>query len=398
MFKYNKIAFVIIFLFSLTIFYCTAETGGVNTAESGTYTELLSLFNEFREFQQLNSNNDVHDYTAATMEKQYNDLKSFQSRLGAIDPGVWSVSDQIDYHLVRAEMNGLEFQHRVLRPWSRDPSFYLEQAPRIPRNLKFPLQGDELSGFQTRLLAIPEHYNQAKMNMKDLSKVAGDLALFTIHDMEESDSAFPGLVDRLTEFHPDLVADAKNSQGAIDNYLTWLKENLEKMTASAGVGIENYNWMMKNIYLLPYTWNEIRSIVELEDNRIITFQKLEENRNRNLPLLTPVASAEERRRSVLNSIERVMNFIRDDKIFTIQDYIVVDNYLQGRLRSTSRPWPEKHDYFLNFSHRESLMEETHEMVGHHFDVLRQQNDDRPIRGAREHEGPYMISLLPGWKD
>ncbi len=391
MFKCNKIAVALIFLFNQTLFYCTAETGRPNTAASGSYTELLSLFNEFREFQQLNSENDVPDYTSATMENQYSDLKSFQSRLVAIDPGNWSVSDQIDYHLVRAEMNGLEFQHRVLRPWSRDPSFYLQQAPRIPQNLKFPLQGDELTEFKARLLAIPEFYNQAKMNMKDLAMVAGDLAIFTIHDMEESDSPFPDLVDRLTEFHPDLVIDAQNAQSAIDDYLTWLKNNQGKMTTSAGVGIENYNWMMKNIYLFPYTWNEIRSIVELEDNRVITFQKLEENRNRNLPPLTPVASAEERRRSVLNSIERVMNFIRDEKIFTVQDYIVVDNYLQGRMRSTGRPWPEKHDYFRNFSHRESLMEETHEMVGHNFDVLRQQNDGRPIRGAREHEGPYDIA-------
>ena len=31
------------------------------------------------------------------------------------------------------------------------------------------------------------------------------------------------------------------------------------------------------------------------------------------------------------------------------------------------------------------------MVGHHFDLLRVLHDDRPIRGNREHEGPYDIA-------
>ena len=31
----------------------------------------------------------------------------------------------MDYELVRAEMNGFDFDARVLQPWARDPAFYL---------------------------------------------------------------------------------------------------------------------------------------------------------------------------------------------------------------------------------------------------------------------------------
>jgi hypothetical protein len=388
----KNIAVACIIISNLTLFYCTAETGESFEAGNGDYAELLSLFNEFRTFQQRGDVNGVPDYTAATMEKEYNELKISQSRLAAIDPTSWPVSEQIDYHLTRAEMNGLEFQHRVLRPWSRDPVFYREQAPRLPRDQEFPLREDALSELRMRLRAIPEFYDQAIMNMKDLSGVAGDLAAFAIHDMERGSSPFPDLVDQLTEFHPDLVSDAHNAQSAIDGYLNWLKENREKMTTPAGVGIENYNWMMKYVYLFPYTWNEIRTIVELEDNRVVTFQKLEENRNRKLSPLTPVASQEERRRDIREAVRDVMDFIRDEEIFTIQDYIIPEEYLESRLRGTYRLWPEKHDYFLNFSHREPIMEDTHEMVGHHFDLQRVRSDNRPIRGNREHEGPYDIAV------
>jgi hypothetical protein len=41
-----------------------------------------------------------------------------------MDTSSWTVPQKSDYLLVRAEANGLEFNHRVIRPWSRDPGFY----------------------------------------------------------------------------------------------------------------------------------------------------------------------------------------------------------------------------------------------------------------------------------
>ena len=70
------------------------------------------------------------------------------------------------------------------------------------------------------------------------------------------------------------------------------------MTARAGVGKDNYTWLMKNVYLFPYSWEEIRLIVELEDNRVRTFQRLEANRNRDVPAIARVQSQAEYRASV----------------------------------------------------------------------------------------------------
>jgi hypothetical protein len=376
------------------------EWPGLSTREirnSSDHADLIGLFREFREFDKPKVTNGIPDYSAAAIEKQYRELKTFQSRLAAIDPCGWSVSEQIDYHLVRAEMNGLEFKHRVLRPWSRDPSFYQNLIPRLRRIQKLPLKGEVLIRFRTRLEAIPEIIKQAKMNLKNLSEVAGDLATFAIHNLESSTS-FQSLATQLIDHHPDLVPDVKEAQASIDDYLGWLKENHSKMTASAGVGKENYNWMLKNVYLFPYTWEECRMIVELEDNRVITFQKLEENRNRNLPPLKPVASQEEYRSHIQETLHHLMKFIRDEEIFTVQDYLVIDDYWESRMRATTRPWPEKmedlikQDYFLLFGLRDTLFHETHEMLGHDFDLLRVRQDDRPIRGNREHEGPYDVAL------
>ena len=84
----------------------------------------MKLFEEFVAFERPPLKDGAPDYTAATIATRQATLKTFQSRLAAIDPTAWPVEQQVDHALVGAEMNGLDFDLRVLRPWARDPAFY----------------------------------------------------------------------------------------------------------------------------------------------------------------------------------------------------------------------------------------------------------------------------------
>ncbi len=111
-------------IISLGFLGCSPASKQKALTSGGTYEDLVKLFEEWREFQKPAIIDGVPDYTAEAMAKQYRELKNFQARLRAIDPTSWPISQQVDWHIVRAEMNGLEFDHRVLRPWSRNPRFY----------------------------------------------------------------------------------------------------------------------------------------------------------------------------------------------------------------------------------------------------------------------------------
>ena len=89
----------------------------------------MSLFTDWRAFQRPKIVNGVPDYTAAAMAAQHKALAGYQSRLAAIDAAGWPVPQQVDYHIVRAEMNGLEFDHRVRQPWATNPAFYVTIFP-----------------------------------------------------------------------------------------------------------------------------------------------------------------------------------------------------------------------------------------------------------------------------
>ncbi|HYV41473.1 MAG TPA: hypothetical protein VEO02_06745, partial [Thermoanaerobaculia bacterium] len=92
---------------------------------STRYEDLLSFFREWRAFQKPRLVDGVPDYSAGAMATQQRELSSWRQRLAALDPSGWSVARQVDYDVVRAEIAGLDFDHRVLKPWANNPAFYV---------------------------------------------------------------------------------------------------------------------------------------------------------------------------------------------------------------------------------------------------------------------------------
>ena len=114
----------------------------------------MSLFGDFRKFQEPKLKNGVPDYTMSAMEEQRRGITKFQERLAAINISEWPISQQVDYHLVRAEMNGIDFYHRVLQPWTRDPDFYATRNFGMRRMPTLPLQKDKIDGYRIKLISI----------------------------------------------------------------------------------------------------------------------------------------------------------------------------------------------------------------------------------------------------
>ena len=80
---------------------------------SDKYEDLVTFFKEWREFQKPKVVDGVPDYTAQAMAEQKSRIPEFKKRLFDIDSRDWPIPQQVDYEIVRAEINGLEFDHRV---------------------------------------------------------------------------------------------------------------------------------------------------------------------------------------------------------------------------------------------------------------------------------------------
>ena len=385
MFKSAHLAVFFLGIGLIALFGCSP--GGEETAAVGsgtfTYEDLVRLFEEWREFQKPVIIDGVPDYTAEAMAKQHRELKDYQARLEAIDPGSWPVSQQVDYHVVRAEMNGLDFDHRVLRPWSRNPRFYAvyytspSDVPALEGPWRYgtlclwkytyPLEGEQYDDFRMRLKAIPKVLEQAKGNLTEEAK---DLWFLGIKRKKAESRYLENLAERLGKDHPDLVPDFTRAIEAVDEFREWLEEKHKDMAASSGIGVENYNWYMKNVHLWPYTWEEQLVIMNRELERSIACLKLEENRNRHLPQLKPPENREEYQKRHDEAVEYFMDFMREN-VMTLPEY------MNGTLKRTVGfiPPDRLRDFFTQVDYHDPLPLRCHGT--HWFDLARMENEPHP---------------------
>lgn len=395
MFKCKRLTIVYIVFTCFAVFHTCSES-----AASSSYDKLVALFNEFREYQEPPISEGIPDYSAAAMEEKHRGLKEFQKRQAALNIDDWPVWQKVDYHLVRAEMNAVHFHHRVLKSWARDPGFYSMSAgdtgPSIDLiryvsplfDVELPVSNEDHSQFQAILQDVPGLYEQARSN---LTIAAGDLADLALRFNRNDARVFDRIAQRLQGHHPDLAADAKRAGEAARDYLEWLEQNKHKMTAPAGVGKDNYSWWMRNVQLMPWGWEESNAIIQREYDRVITFLKLEEHRNRNLPPLEAAMSQKAWDDSLRQALHYVVDFLRDEEIMTVPDWVNPRDYYsrreddadkEGYDAPSERFLPENTNVDTKYRQREILPGETHEYIGHMLDYQRQQRQTKsPIRSA-----------------
>jgi hypothetical protein len=189
---------------------CSWKSPSSEIVYTTSYDDLVRLFDDWRAFVQPRVTQGVADYTPAAMDAQRLALATYQARLARIDPRRWPIPQRVDSLLVRAEMNGLEFNHRVLRPWSRNPCFYAvlhtgptdvpaREGQSLPTAIdlwtyQFPLAGDRLAEFRARLGAVPAILEQARRNLVEDAK---DLWFFGIRVKRSESRALAALAARL---------------------------------------------------------------------------------------------------------------------------------------------------------------------------------------------------------
>jgi len=355
-----------------------------------SYGDLVSLFKKWREFQKPEFVNGVPDYTADAMKKQRMELKDYQRMLEAIDCSGWTIPQKVDYHLVRAEMNGLEFDHRVTRPWSRNPCFYnvfYTSPTDVPDRegpnrhgvlrlweYRFPLDSEKLAEFRIHLEAIPKLLDQAKVNLTEDAK---DFYFLGIRIKKRESEVLSNLEKRAGEYHPGLVPVIRQVKTAVDVFCAWLEKKYENMLSiPSGIGKENFNWLMKNVYLLPYTWEDQLTILSRELDRGWVYLKLEEQRNRNLPELTLPGSPEEYRERFSKAVDDFIAFLREKDIMPVKDYY------ESALREHGGGYSPGGliDFFSQVEYHDSHPMRCHGT--HWFDLARMEREPHqsPIRG------------------
>jgi hypothetical protein len=360
------------------------------TDSDAGWDKLVEIDQELTELRSPERIDGVPQLGAAAIDKRVSSLEAARARLGKIDPKPWSVSGKVDYLLVWAKTNALEFEHRVTQPWARDPIFYLNLIRRVPY-VDLPLEGDEGLEWQESLAAVPAILAQAEANLIGASGELAGLAIFHLENFDGVGQGQPyrdepptgtlgwyaDLCERVAKDQPAELDSCRAGHEAVAGYRDWLAKELPDLPSSAGIGSENLEWYFRNVRLLPYGVDEIVLLGEREFHRYRAAYEIVRNRNSDLPELELTTSAEQHERRTREAERQIREAVATQNLLTfpedLPDSFDTDTFWSPRALTDRHFWEE-----LQF--RNTFNNHIHASIpGHRFDGSMARKVDNPIR-------------------
>ena len=311
----------------------TTENENIPKNQSLKYDDLVLLFSDWRNFENPPLLDGAPDYTKERFDNDQSEFLELRKRLNSFDVDNWPIKEQIDWHVVRAEMNGYDFNYRVLKPWERDPAFYQTiwmyqsdvPAHEGPTNhgvlefwmYKIPLDKESEIKMLKELKSITPFLEQAKKNLVGNAKELWDAGIQNLRQQRDNLIVIKTSLN-LTD--DNIINEEINKAiNSTEEFISWLEQESINKTGPSGIGKENYTWYQQNVHLLPMTWEDEVRLLQRELDRAWSSLKLEEHNNRNLPELKPANTEEDFKILTEKGVRRFIDFIKDKEIMPFKE-------------------------------------------------------------------------------
>ena len=393
-------AFII--LASFFLISCTFEKNTqVPTEEVPTlknYKDLTALFEVWRSFENPPLFEGAPDYRAETFKKRNAQFIPLRNKLISIDTLGWPIEHQVDWHVIWAEMNGYDFNQRVLKPWARDPAFYVtlwlersdvpgHEGPTHHKILDlwtyhFPLSKEDRARIMNELKVIPAINRQAEENLTGNAK---DLWITGIKDIQTQSVELSNMLNlNGVQNDSELVEMVNEAILSTDQLVEWLEEKAVSKTGPSGIGKESYTWYQQNVHLVPLTWEDEVMILKRELARAWTALKLEEHRNRDLPPLSAADSPKAYEEKARASAKNLMTFLEENEILTVKDYFspALNKHLGAYIPESTR------NFFMIGAHYDPRPLYSHFYHWFELAIMDRHPPESPLR-----QGPLLYNIF-----
>jgi uncharacterized protein (DUF885 family) len=284
----------------------------------------------------------------------------------------------------------------VLKPWARDPAFYLTAWPEqsdTPAHegtvhhgivdlwtYDFPLSRDDEAKLAKALAIIPPLLAQARGN---LTGNAHDLWVTGAGTMRGQVATLDELAKKTTGSGAALRKAIAEARKATVAFVDWLDAEAPSKTGPSGIGKEQYDWMLKNVWLLPMTWDSEVDLLRRELARAHASLALEEARNAGLPELPVIETPEEYQRRGNEAVTRFLDFLEKRDLYPMRDSM--DPALRAKIGEFVPL--ETRNFFAIATHYEPLTLYTH---FYHWWDLAQMHDEPHASPVRR--GPLLYNI------
>jgi uncharacterized protein (DUF885 family) len=223
--------------------------------------------------------NRLTDYSLSALLARRLHVKEVLGKVRAMQTANWSKDDRIDWLLFRSELEGLAFFDRVMDFEETDPQTYVNECS----NGIFSLLKKEYDTPRNRSLAatarlkqMPFVIEQGKQNLNKPVRLYAQLAIDSARSI---DSLFTDSLMTLARDLPpaeknDLIKARDAALASIHGFADWLERRLPGMIPFKPMGEENYNYLLKNVYLLPIDAKQLEMLGQTELARYRALESL----------------------------------------------------------------------------------------------------------------------------
>ncbi|HXM46662.1 MAG TPA: DUF885 domain-containing protein [Pyrinomonadaceae bacterium] len=209
------------------------------------------------------------DYGLSALLARRLHVKEVLGKVRAMQTEKWSKDDRIDWLLFRSQLESVVFFDRVIDFEETDPQTYVNECSNgifslLKKNYDTP-RNRSLAA-TSRLKQMPFVIEHGKQNLNKPVRLYAQLAIDSARSI---DSLFTDSLMTLAKDLPpaeknDLIKARDAALASIHGFADFLEKRLPGMVPFKPMGEENYNYLLKNIYLLPIDAKQIEMLGQAE--------------------------------------------------------------------------------------------------------------------------------------
>jgi uncharacterized protein (DUF885 family) len=216
--------------------------------------------------------NKLTDYALSAILMRRLQVKEVLGKVRGMQTAKWSKDDRIDWLLFRSQLDGIEFFNRVIDFEASDPQTYVNECSNgIFSLLKkdYDTPRNRALAATARLKQMPFVIEQGKGNLSKPGQLYAKLAIDSARSIDSlfNDSLMTLAKDLSPAERSELVKARDAALVSIHGFADWLEKRLPGMVPFKPMGEENYNYLLKNIYLLPMDAKQVDMLGQAELSR-----------------------------------------------------------------------------------------------------------------------------------
>lgn len=223
--------------------------------------------------------NKLTDYSLSAILARRLYVRDLLTKVDAMQTTSWSKDDRIDWLLFRSELEGIAFFNRVMDFEATDPQTYVNECSNAIFSLlkkEYDTPHARALSATARLKAMPFLIEQGKSNLTKPVRLYAQLAIASARSIDTLlNDSLMSLTKGLSPAEMTELVKARNDAiGSIHGFGDWLERRLPGMIEFKPMGEANYNYLLKNVYLLPLDAKQIEMLGQTELARYRALESL----------------------------------------------------------------------------------------------------------------------------